>query len=98
MLACIYQQLRGPRSQKLVAAASIFCHPIGLPSFIALSRLHTAAPSRARFDPTRRIVVGSGVGAGALESPGSPTRNGPPEPPALPPPANGPRLLPAPPE
>ena len=95
MLACIYAQLRGAPSQKLVAERSTFCHPIGWVSFIERKCLHDATPSSTTFDPISRIVAGSGVGVGALGSPGSLKSSGPPppEPPAPPPPLNGPRLF-----
>jgi len=80
MLACTYAQLRGAPSQKLVAAGSIFCHPLGTVSFKERQRLHDAAPSSTTFELIRRIVAGSGVGAGALGSPGSLKNSGPPPP------------------
>src|SRR4029077_7694583 len=56
MLACTYQQLREARSQKLVAAASIFCHPIGLPSLLRVkpSPRGRAEQSEIRSDEENR--------------------------------------------
>src|SRR3984893_5556917 len=95
MLACTYALLRGAPSQKLVVEGSTFCHPIGWVSLIERKRLHDETPSSTTFDPIRRIVAGSGVGVGALGSPGPLKSSGPPppEPPAPPPPLTGPRLF-----
>src|SRR5690242_9484887 len=73
----------------------LFCHLIRSAAPAPRRRLQAAAPSSARFDPTSRIVVGSGVGSGAPGSPASEKNVGgadPPRPPGPPPPVNGPGL------